>query len=116
MQRASRDGSERRKAEVVEPLVSQRPDHAEQERHARPGVSVDGGLPEEAQQELLVAAAHDSARLAHVRYDGGRTTYLEVLTNEANYLAAELALSQARRNEMLSLVQIYNALGGGWQQ
>ena len=68
------------------------------------------------QQELLVAATHDSARLAHVRYDGGRTTYLEVLTNEANYLAAELALSQARRNEMLSLVQIYNALGGGWQQ
>jgi multidrug efflux system outer membrane protein len=68
------------------------------------------------QQELLAAAAHDSARLAHVRYDGGSTAYLEVLTNETNYLTAELALSQARLNEMLSLVQIYNALGGGWQQ
>jgi len=68
------------------------------------------------QQELLAAASQDSARLAHVRYDGGRATYLEVLTNETNYLAAELNLSLARLNEMLSLVQIYNALGGGWRQ
>jgi multidrug efflux system outer membrane protein len=68
------------------------------------------------QQELLAAAAQDSARLAHVRYDGGATAYLEVLTNETNYLTAELALSQVRLNEMLSLVQIYSALGGGWQQ
>jgi multidrug efflux system outer membrane protein len=68
------------------------------------------------QQDLLTAAAKDSARLAHVRYEGGRATYLEVLTNETNYLAAELDLSRARRDEMLSLVQIYNALGGGWQQ
>jgi multidrug efflux system outer membrane protein len=68
------------------------------------------------QQELLAAAAQDSARLAHVRYEGGATAYLEVLTNETNYLTAELALSQARLNEMLSLVQIYSALGGGWQQ
>jgi multidrug efflux system outer membrane protein len=68
------------------------------------------------QQELLAAASQDSARLAHVRYDGGATAYLEVLTNETNYLAAELNLSQARLNEVLSLVQIYSALGGGWQQ
>ncbi|MFZ0964174.1 MAG: efflux transporter outer membrane subunit [Terriglobia bacterium] len=68
------------------------------------------------QEELLAAAAQDSARLAHVRYDGGRTAYLEVLTNETNYLTAELNLSQARLSEMLSLVQIYSALGGGWQQ
>jgi multidrug efflux system outer membrane protein len=68
------------------------------------------------QQELLAAAAQDSTRLAHVRYDGGASTYLEVLTNETNYLTAELNLSQARLNEMLSLVQIYSALGGGWQQ
>ncbi|MGD0221164.1 MAG: efflux transporter outer membrane subunit [Terriglobia bacterium] len=68
------------------------------------------------QQELLAGAAQDSARLAHVRYDGGATAYLEVLTNETNYLTAELDLSQARLNEMLSLVQIYSALGGGWKQ
>jgi multidrug efflux system outer membrane protein len=68
------------------------------------------------QQDLLAAAAQDSARLAHVRYDGGSSAYLEVLTNETNYFAAELNLSQARLNERLALVQIYSALGGGWQQ
>jgi multidrug efflux system outer membrane protein len=68
------------------------------------------------QEELLAAAVQDSARLAHVRYEGGSSAYLEVLINETNYLAAELNLSQARLNEMLSLVQIYSALGGGWQQ
>jgi outer membrane protein, multidrug efflux system len=67
------------------------------------------------QQDLLAAAAQDSARLAHVRYDGGASPYLEVLTNETNYLDAELNLSRARLNEMLSLVQIYSVLGGGWQ-
>ena len=68
------------------------------------------------QQDLLVAAARDSARLARIRYEGGRSAYLEVLTNETNYLSAELSLSQARLGEMLSLVELYSALGGGWQQ
>jgi multidrug efflux system outer membrane protein len=67
------------------------------------------------QQQLLTAAAKDAARLSHVRYDAGATAYLEVLTNETNYFSAELSLSQARYSEVLSLVQIYNALGGGWQ-
>src|SRR5208283_2294194 len=57
------------------------------------------------QQELLAAAARESTHLAHIRYDGGRTAYLEVLTNETNDLNTELNLSQARLNEMLSLVQ-----------
>jgi outer membrane protein, multidrug efflux system len=68
------------------------------------------------QQELLTAAAKDAARLSHVRYDAGATSYLEVLTNETNYYNAELSLSQARFGEVLALVQVYNALGGGWQQ
>jgi multidrug efflux system outer membrane protein len=67
------------------------------------------------QQQLLTAAAQDAARLSHVRYDAGATSYLEVLTNETNYYDAELNLSQARYSEVLALVQIYNALGGGWQ-
>ncbi len=67
------------------------------------------------QQQLLTAAAQDAARLSHVRYDAGATSYLEVLTNETNYYNAELNLSQARFGEVLALVQIYNALGGGWQ-
>jgi hypothetical protein len=47
---------------------------------------------------------------------GGVTGYLEVLTHETNTFSAELALVQARQNELLALVQLYEALGGGWQQ
>ncbi len=50
------------------------------------------------------------------RYTGGVTGYLEVLTNETNAFSAELGLVQARLNELLALVQLYQALGGGWQQ
>ena len=69
-----------------------------------------------AQQELLFQSAQDAARLSHMRYSGGVTGYLEVLTNETNSFSAELALVQARLNELLALVQLYEALGGGWQQ
>lgn len=68
------------------------------------------------QQEKLAAAAKDAAHLSNIRYEGGQTAYLEVLTNETNYLSAELNLTSAKQNELLSLVQLYNALGGGWQQ
>jgi len=67
------------------------------------------------QQEHLVSAAQDAARLARVRYEAGAAAYLEVLTNETNSYDAELDLSRARLNEMLALVQVYNSLGGGWQ-
>jgi multidrug efflux system outer membrane protein len=69
-----------------------------------------------AQQELLTRAAQDAAQLSGKRYQAGTTNYLEVLTNETNYLTADLGLAQARLNELLALVQIYKALGGGWQQ
>jgi len=68
------------------------------------------------QEELLFESAQDAARLSHMRYTGGVTGYLEVLTNETNAFSAELALVQARLNEWLALVQLYEALGGGWQQ
>jgi outer membrane protein TolC len=67
------------------------------------------------QQELLTASAKDAARLSNIRYKGGVTSYLEVLTNETNFFTAELNLAQAQANELLALVQIYQALGGGWQ-
>jgi len=69
-----------------------------------------------AQQELLFQSAEDAARLSHMRYTGGATGYLEVLTNETNAFSGELGLAQARLNELLALVQLYQALGGGWQQ
>jgi outer membrane protein, multidrug efflux system len=67
------------------------------------------------QQELLFQSAQDAARLSHMRYNGGVTGYLEVLTNETNAFSAELGLVQAQLNELLALVQVYQALGGGWQ-
>jgi multidrug efflux system outer membrane protein len=69
-----------------------------------------------AQEELLFRSAEDAARLSHMRYNGGVTGYLEVLTNETNAFSAELGLVQARLNELLAVVQLYQALGGGWQQ
>jgi outer membrane protein, multidrug efflux system len=68
------------------------------------------------QEELLFQSAQDAARLSHMRYTGGVTGYLEVLTNETNAFSAELAVVQARQNELLALVQVYDALGGGWHE
>jgi len=67
------------------------------------------------QQELLTAAADDADRLSKILYQHGGTSYLQVLTSENNDFSAELNLAQAQLNERLALVQLYNALGGGWQ-
>ena len=67
------------------------------------------------QQELLTSAAADTNRLSKILYQNGGASYLQVLTSETNYFAAELNLAQAQLNERLALVQLYNALGGGWQ-
>jgi len=68
------------------------------------------------QQEQLFRSAQDAARLSEVRFKAGTTDYLEVLTNDTNSFTAELGLAQAQGNELIALVQLYQALGGGWQQ
>jgi multidrug efflux system outer membrane protein len=68
------------------------------------------------QQELLTSAAQDTDRLSNILYQHGGASFLQVLTSETNYFAAALNLAQAQLNERLALVQLYNALGGGWQQ
>jgi len=68
------------------------------------------------QQELLTQAAQRSDDLSQVLYKQGGASYLQVLTAETNYFAAELNLVEAQLNERLALVQVYEALGGGWQQ
>jgi multidrug efflux system outer membrane protein len=68
------------------------------------------------QQQQLALSAQDAAQLSEMRYRGGATSYLEVLTNETNYFDAELGLAQAQLNELLGLVSIYRNLGGGWQE
>jgi outer membrane protein, multidrug efflux system len=62
-----------------------------------------------------VADLQESVRLSNLRYTGGTTTYLEVLDGQRALYAAELELAQARGAEYQSLVQLYRALGGGWQ-
>ncbi len=68
------------------------------------------------QQEALTSTAKDAVRLSNVLYRHGGASYLQVLTSETNAFAAELNLSQAQLNQRLALVQLYNSLGGGWEQ
>jgi len=66
------------------------------------------------QQEALVVSLRDAARLADVRYRGGVTSYLEVLDTERQLFDAELNLARTQRDELLAVVLLYRALGGGW--
>jgi outer membrane protein, multidrug efflux system len=66
-------------------------------------------------QEITVKDLQDSVDTSLKRYKGGITTYLEVLDGQRSLFTAELTLAQARGNEYQSLVQLYKALGGGWQ-
>ena len=68
-----------------------------------------------AQQELLVKALQDSVRLSNLRYTGGLDSYLQVLDAERNLFQGNLALARLKRDELVSIVSLYRALGGGWQ-
>jgi len=68
------------------------------------------------QQELLVAALQDRSRLAYMRYRGGVDTLLNALDADRDLFAVELDLARTRRDELQAVVQLYKALGGGWQQ
>ncbi|PWT87772.1 MAG: hypothetical protein C5B55_14270 [Blastocatellia bacterium] len=68
-----------------------------------------------AQQELLVDTLRARARIAYLRYEGGIDSLLNALDADRDLFDSELDLAQAKRNELLSIVQLYKALGGGWQ-
>jgi multidrug efflux system outer membrane protein len=68
------------------------------------------------EQQTLVQILRSATALSNLRYDGGVTSYLEVLDNERQLFTAELDLARARRDELLALVGLYRALGGGWAQ
>jgi multidrug efflux system outer membrane protein len=68
-----------------------------------------------AEQERLVTALSETTRLSQMRYKGGLDSYLQVLDAERNLFQGQLALAQLRLGEALSFVQLYRALGGGWQ-
>jgi multidrug efflux system outer membrane protein len=67
------------------------------------------------QQELLVKTLQDRSRLAYLRYEGGVDTLLNALDADRDLFQAELNLTQTKRDELISVVQLYKALGGGWQ-
>jgi multidrug efflux system outer membrane protein len=66
-------------------------------------------------QAGVAADGREMRRLAQLRYDNGRTGYIEVLTSEEALQSAEMALANDRQQEALSMVQLYSALGGGWK-
>jgi multidrug efflux system outer membrane protein len=68
-----------------------------------------------AQEEMLVQALEETSRLSALRYRGGLDSYLQVLDAERNLFQGQLALARLRLQGMLSFVDIYRALGGGWQ-
>jgi multidrug efflux system outer membrane protein len=65
--------------------------------------------------EATVTTQRDALRLANLRYEGGVTSFLEVLITERDLFDFELALARVQRDELLAVVQLYRALGGGWQ-
>jgi len=67
------------------------------------------------QQEQLTHSAEEATKLSNMRYKGGAASYLEVLDSDTRYFAAQLTLAQADLNELLAYVELYSALGGGWQ-
>jgi multidrug efflux system outer membrane protein len=68
------------------------------------------------EQELAVKDLQETVDTSLMRYRGGVANYLEVLDAQRSLFSAELTLAQDRGNEYQSLVQLYKALGGGWQQ
>ena len=67
------------------------------------------------QEELLVKALEDAQRLSDLRYRGGLDSYLQVLDAERNLFTGQLELARLRRDEQSAIVNLYRALGGGWQ-
>jgi multidrug efflux system outer membrane protein len=65
-------------------------------------------------QEALVRTLEDRTRLAYARYRGGVDTELNALDADRDLFTAQLSLAEIRLNELLSVVQLYKALGGGW--
>jgi multidrug efflux system outer membrane protein len=66
-------------------------------------------------EERLVGANSEYVRLAHLQYEGGYTPYSTVLQAEQQLFPSELNSVQTRTTLLVSLVNIYKAMGGGWQ-
>jgi multidrug efflux system outer membrane protein len=72
--------------------------------------------PQRVALEGQVGALQHSVDLALLRYGAGRASYFEVLEAEQQLFPAEDFLAQVQRDELLAVVNLYKALGGGWDQ
>lgn len=77
-------------------------------------ISIDTFQREARAREAQVLAARSAAELSRARYNGGVTSYLEVLESERSLFRTELLASSTRREHLVSIVSLYKALGGGW--
>jgi multidrug efflux system outer membrane protein len=68
----------------------------------------------ERQRARAVAAYQEAVRLANIRYDSGLSAYFEVLEAQQQLFPAEISLAQTRRDQLVAVVNLYRALGGGW--
>jgi multidrug efflux system outer membrane protein len=68
----------------------------------------------EVQQARSVAAYQEAVRVANIRYVAGLSSYIEVLDAQQQLFPAENALAQTRLARLSNVVQLYRALGGGW--
>lgn len=75
----------------------------------------DGTRKQSAEQTQLVRALTETVELSEARYKGGLDSYLQVLDAQRNLFAGELTLAQLQLRERSAVVQLYRALGGGWQ-
>jgi outer membrane protein, multidrug efflux system len=66
------------------------------------------------QQEREVSSYQEAVKVATQRYKAGQADYYELLQVQQELFPAEAALAQTRRDELISIVQLYKALGGGW--
>jgi multidrug efflux system outer membrane protein len=105
--------SEAQKREMV--LTYQKAIHSALREVSDALVGYDRTRQQRAQEELLVNALSETTRLSTLRYQGGRDSYLQVLDAERNLFQGQLAMAKLRLQEMLSFVELYRALGGGWQ-
>jgi multidrug efflux system outer membrane protein len=77
-------------------------------------ISIETYRREAGAREMQMEAARSATALSRARYDGGVTSYLEVLESERSLFRAELLASSTRREQVVSIVTLYKALGGGW--
>ena len=68
------------------------------------------------EQQKAVDALNESVRISTIRYTDGKANYFEVLNAQQDLFPAETELARTERDQLIAIVQIYRALGGGWSQ